>query len=460
MSVLRVTYFLAALLVAFSVVGCRHGPSETDQPTPTPETEPTVVSTPERAGKILVLRDGDLHLLEGQSEHRITQSADYATGMLTRDGHVFAIRQTGKESYSFVLIEIAAGAVSTTAEHPLAHPLPDRIEPSGYLLPSPDGKDVLVFTSEFYFMVPLDGRLGVKAMPLGCCDSWSPDGSMVGYLTLAGGRQAVDERPLKFDLWVTDSRSKPSSRQVGAGLMDWFDFFGRNADSFAWWNKGSAVLALSSDEEAWIERERQLRGPVNNRLVSIDLATAEERDLLLSWDLHKRMKREAPSIEDEVVISAPATTKDGDRAAFLAMDYMRVYGVGMLETDGQLERLITVELPERELATMGAPVWSPDDTRIAYFGWRWRPSVKAFIEVFDPSTEAITRVWESAQYPKPGHWDWSPDGEWVWIIAAVRVEERHGGIRVPRDVSMLASVTHPGHVETVYGIVLDWCCAR
>ena len=75
------------------------------------------------------------------------------------------------------------------------------------------------------------------------------------------------------------------------------------------------------------------------------------------------------------------------------------------------------------------------------------------------STNAITRIWESQKYPKPGHWDWSPDGEWVWIVVAERIQEEYGGYRVPRDISMLASVTRPGHVESVPGIILDWCCA-
>ena len=182
---------------------------------------------------------------------------------------------------------------------------------------------------------------------------------------------------------------------------------------------------------------------MNNRLVSVDLATNEKSELLISSNLHQRISQEVSALEDEMVISAPATTKDGDRAAFLAMDYMNVFSVGMLDSDGQLERLVTVEMPEKELVSMGAPVWSPDDTRLAYFGWRWRPTVKAFIEVFDPSTNAITRIWESHEYPKPGHWDWSPDGEWVWIVVAERIQEEYGGYRVPRDISMLASVTHP-----------------
>ena len=116
MSILRATYSLVALLLALSVVACRHGPSETTHTEPTPEKQPTAETTPSRAGTILVRRDGDLYQLKGQSERRITQSGDYVTGMLTRDGHVVALRQTDEESSTLVLIEVEGSSVSTTAE--------------------------------------------------------------------------------------------------------------------------------------------------------------------------------------------------------------------------------------------------------------------------------------------------------------------------------------------------------
>ena len=459
MSILRATYSLVALLLALSVVACSHGPSETTHTEPTPEKQPTAETTPSRAGTILVRRDGDLYQLKGQSERRITQSGDYVTGMLTRDGHVVALRQTDEESSTLVLIEVEGSSVSTTAEILLNRPIPERMRRSGYLVPSPDGEHVLVPGPEGYLLVSLEAKRVEREMPLGCCRSWSLDGSRVAYIVLADDQQIVDELPKKYDLWVTDSESGTSPRHVASDLMHWFDFFGRYADGFAWWENGTSILALSSDDVIWIERKYQLRGPVNNRLVSVDLATNEKSELLISSNLHQRISQEVSALEDEMVISAPATTKGGDRAAFLAMDYMNVFSVGMLDSDGQLERLVTVEMPEKELVSMGAPVWSPDDTRLAYFGWRWRPTVKAFIEVLDPSTDAITRVWESQKYPKPGHWDWSPDGKWIWIVVAERIQEEYGGYRVPRDISMLASVTHPGHVESVPGIILDWCCA-
>ena len=459
MSILRATYPLVALLFALSVVACSHGPSETTHTEPTSEKQPTAETTPSRTGTILVRRDGDLYQLKGQSERRITQSGDYATGLLTRDGRIVALRQTDEESSTLVLIEVEGSSVSTTAEILLNQPIPDRMRRSGYLMPSPDGEHVLVPGPEGYLLVALDGLREIRTMPPGCCDSWSPDGSMVAYLVLADGQKVRDDKPTVFDLWVADTVGEAPPRRVAADLMDWFDFFGRYADSFAWWKNSASILALSSDDVIWIERKYQLRGRVNNRLVSVDLTTNEKSELLISSNLHQRISREVSALEDEVVISAPATTKDGDRAAFLAMDYMNVFSVGTLDSDGQLERLVTVEMPEKELVSMGAPVWSPDDTRLAYFGWRWRPTVKAFIEVFDMSTNAITRIWESQKYPKPGHWDWSPDGEWVWIVVAERIKEEYGGYRVPRDISMLASVTHPGHVESVPGIILDWCCA-
>ena len=451
---------LAALALVFPSLGCTQSQSETPQSEPIREAVPSPESVPIPAGTILVRRDSDLYLLEGQSERKITQSGGYVTGLLTRDGRIVALRQTDEESSSLVLIEVGGSSVSTTAEVLLNQPIPERMRRSGYLMPSPDGEHVLVPGPEGYLLVSLEAKRVEREMPPGCCRSWFPDGRKVAYLVLADDQKVRDDKPTVFDLWVTDSESGTSPRHVASDLMHWFDFFGRYADGFAWWENGTSILALSSDDVIWIERKYQLRGRVNNRLVSVDLTTNEKSELLISSKLHQRISREVSALEDEVVISAPATTKDGDRAAFLAMDYMNVYSVGTLDSDGQLERLVTVEMPEKELVSMGAPVWSPDDTRLAYFGWRWRPTVKAFIEVFDPSTEAITRVWESVQYPKPVYWDWSPDGEWIWIIAAVRVEERHGGVRVPRDVSMLASVTHPGHVEPVHGIVLDWCCAR
>ena len=459
MSILRATYSLVALLLALSVVACRHGPSETTHTEPTPEKQPTAETTPSRAGTILVRRDGDLYQLKGQSERRITQSGGYVTGLLTRDGRIVALRQTDEESSTLVLIEVEGSSVSTTEEILLNQPIPERMRRSGYLMPSPDGEHVLVPDPEGYLLVALDGLREIRTMPPGCCDSWSPDGSMVAYLVMVDGQQFVDDKPTVFDLWVADTLGEAPPRRVAADLMDWFDFFGRYADSFAWWKNSASILALPSDDVVWIDRKNQVRGPVNNRLVSIDLTTGDVSEMVTSPGLHRQMKPEAPTLEDEVVISAPASTKDGDRAAFLAMDYMNVYSVGTLDSDGQLERLVTVEMPEKELVSMGAPVWSPDDTRLAYFGWRWRPTVKAFIEVFDISTNAITRIWESHEYPKPGHWDWSPDGEWVWIVVAERIQEEYGGYRVPRDISMLASVTHPGHVESVPGIILDWCCA-
>ena len=63
-----------------------------------------------------------------------------------------------------------------------------------------------------------------------------------------------------------------------------------------------------------------------------------------------------------------------------------------------------------------------------------------------------TRVWESTEYRKPGHWDLSPDGEWVWIVVSTYHADDP---RTTRDLSMVASVYQPGHVESIPGIILD-----
>ena len=67
----------------------------------------------------------------------------------------------------------------------------------------------------------------------------------------------------------------------------------------------TSILALSSDDVIWIERKYQLRGRVNNRLVSVDLTTGEKSELLISSKLHQRISEEVYALEDEVVISAP-----------------------------------------------------------------------------------------------------------------------------------------------------------
>ena len=112
-----------------------------------------------------------------------------------------------------------------------------------------------------------------------------------------------------------------------------------------------------------------MSGPVNNRLVSVDLDTGEERELTSSIDLHRRLKQEVDLLADEVVVSAAATPRDGGPAAFLVMDYERVYGIGLLADDGRIDRLVVETAPGRNTVRMGAPVWSADGARVAYFGW-------------------------------------------------------------------------------------------
>ena len=84
---------------------------------------------------------------------------------------------------------------------------------------------------------------------------------------------------------------------------------------------------------------------MNNRLVSVDLKTGEELELANSIDLHRRLRREADTLAEQVVVSAAATPSDDGAAAFLVMDYERVYGIGLLGADHRLDQLKVEVLP-------------------------------------------------------------------------------------------------------------------
>ena len=318
---------------------------------------------------------------------------------------------------------------------------------------SPDAEHVLVGN----LLIGLNSGRRTELVPGGCCEVWSPDGGHIAYLVLAGDWDPDSQTVRRRDLWVADIGGGGVPRRLATGLMDWFDIYGRDAESIAWSQDGTKVLALSADGAEWIERRGSgywVYGPVNNRLVSVDVETGEERELASSLDLHQRLKGEVDVLAAEVVVSAAATPRDGRPAAFLVMDYERAYGIGLLDGDGRLDRLVVETAPGRNTVRMGAPVWFPDGVRLAYFGW-YTNIQKPFIDVLDVATGAIDRVWESTEYRKPGHWDLSPDGKWVWIVVSTYHPDDP---RLTRDLSMLASVERSGHVELVDGIVLDWCC--
>ena len=412
-------------------------------------------AAPIRSGWVLVLRDGDLRLLAGHWERQVTHTGDYRTGALTRDGKVIGLRRADNGGSVLVRLEVAESSVTETAEFALALELPDRALRPGYLVVSPDAEHVLVGN----LLIGLNSGRRTKLVPGGCCDVWSPDGSRIAYLARAGDWDPDSQTVLRRDLWVEDVEGAAAPRRLATGLMDWHDMYGRDAESIAWSKDGTQILALSADGAKWVERRwggYGLSGPVNNRLVSVDVETGEAHELTSSVDLHRLLKGEVDALADEMVVSAAATPRDGGPAAFLVMDYERAYGIGLLDDDGRLDRLIVETAPSRHTVNMGAPVWFPDGTRLVYFGW-YMNIQKPFIDVLDVAAGAIARVWESTEYRKPGHWDISPDGKWVWIVVSTYHPDDP---RLTKDLSMLASVDRPGHVELVPGIVLDWCCVR
>ena len=444
---------LFVLPLVSAIVGCGL-PGSGDSPRASvSEDAQTDDADPTRAGWVLVLRDGDLRLLAGHWERQVTHTGDYWTGALTGGGSVIGLRSADGGGSSLVHLEVGETAVTQTAEVALAREPPDWGPYPGYLAVSPDGTRVLAGG----VLVELESGRRTELEPGGLGAVWSADGSHVAYLSPAGDWDPDSQTVRRFDLWVEDIRNGDAPRRVAAGLMDWFDMFGRDAESIAWSKDGTKILALSADGAKWVERRwggYGLSGPVNNRFVSVDVETGEERVLASSLDLHRRLEGEVDVLAAEVVVSAAATHRDGVRAAFLVMDYERAYGIGLLDADGRLERLIVETAPDRHTVHMSTPVWSPDGARLAYFGW-YMNIQKPFIDVLDVATGAVDRVWESTEYRKPGHWDMSPDGKWVWIVVST---DHPDDPRLTTDLSMLASVDRPGHVELVDGIVLDWCC--
>ena len=446
---------LFVLPLVSAIVGCGL-PGSGDSPRASvSEDAQTDDADPTRAGWVLVLRDGDLRLLSGHWERQVTHTGDYRTGALTGGGGVIGLRSTDGGGSSLVHLEVGETAVTQTAEVALAREPPDWGPYPGYLAVSPDGTRVLAGG----VLVELESGRRTDLAPGGGSAVWSPDGSRVAYLARAGDWDPDSQTVRRYDLWVEDVAGGAAARRIATGMMRSFGLYGRYAESIAWSGDGEKILALSAAGAEWIELRGPgygVAGPANNRLVRIDVDTGDERVLASSVDLHQRLGAGVNPAADQVVVSAASTPGDPERAAFMAMDYERAYGIGLLDADGRLERLIVEIAPDRHTVHMSTPVWSPDGARLAYFGW-YMTSRMPFIDVLDVATGAIDRVWESTEYRKPGHWDISPDGKWVWIVVSTY---RPDDPRLERDLSMLASVDRPGHVELVPGIVLDWCCVR
>ena len=441
---------LALLPLAAAIVGCGLG-GDSRQGRGLDEGS-SADSAPIRAGWVLVLRDGDLRLLAGHWERQVTHTGDFWTGALTRDGSVIGVRSADGGGSSLVHLEVGETAVTQTTEVALAREPPDWGPYPGYLAVSPDGTRVLAGG----VLVELESGRRTDLAPGGGSAVWSPDGSRVAYLARAGDWDPDSQTVRRYDLWVEDVAGGAAARRIATGLMRSFGLYGRYAESIAWSGDGKKILALSAAGAEWIELRGPgygVAGPANNRLVRIDVDTGDERVLASSVDLHQRLGAEVNPAADQVVVSAASTPGDAERAAFMAMDYERAYGIGLLDADGRLERLVVETAPDRHTVHMSAPVWSPDGARLAYFGW-YMNIQKPFIDVLDVATGDIVRVWESTEYRKPGHWDISPDGKWVWIVVST---DHPDDPRLTTDLSMLASVDRPGHVELVDGIVLDWC---
>ena len=162
--------------------------SATATPSPTPRAFATLVPgtepPPEQAGRILLVREGDLYLLEERSERRITNSGDYWAGVVTEDRTVVAIERIDNGGSRLVRLEVTVSGVSTTAEVGLSWQPDERSRRHRYLVPSPNGDQFIVRGGPRGYVVVDLARESQTELGGGCCASWSPDGSRIAYLAV------------------------------------------------------------------------------------------------------------------------------------------------------------------------------------------------------------------------------------------------------------------------------------
>lgn len=409
-----------------------------------------------RTGQILIHRDGKLHLIQGQGEHQVNNSGYSWAGAFAGPGTIIAALLGDDGRSSVVKLRVDNGLVTREAETTLSWQPSDRIPRPGHIAVSPSGEHALIGNT----VIALDSWLQTELLPNGCCPAWSSDGSLVAYLVPAEDQKDGATLDFSWDLWVMDVQTGDASRRRATGLMQWDDPFGRDGGSLAWLGSEGPLLVLTLDGARVIDihvPDAYLRALVNNQLASVDLKTGSIVTMASPREFRSKMTQLAGDLQEGIASSAAATPTEPRRAAFLTMDYGGTYGIGVLDAHGQLVQFVTEVVPNGQHVRMGAPRWSPDGTRFAFFGWQWRPRWIAFIEVFDVATGRIDRIWESDVYVKPGHWDWSPDGEWIWIV----VETSHvDDPRRTRDLSLVVSAMEPGYVEPVPGIIVDWCCVQ
>ena len=252
-------------------------------------------------------------MLAGHWERQVTKTGDYWTGALTRDGSVIGLQRTDGGRSKLVRLKIDESTITQTTEFAVNLDLPDGGPRHGYLVVSPDAEHVLVGN----LLIELNSARRTELVPSGCCDIWSPDGSHIAYLVPGDDWDPESPAETRFDLWVAVVAGEAAPRRLATGLMDWVGMSGRYAESISWSMDGKRILALSARDIEWIEKRGPgytMYGPVNNRLVSVDLKTGEELELANSIDLHRRLRREADTLAEQVAVSA-AATPSGDGAA-------------------------------------------------------------------------------------------------------------------------------------------------
>ncbi|MEA3197215.1 MAG: hypothetical protein QOF32_1267 [Gammaproteobacteria bacterium] len=125
-------------------------------------------------------------------------------------------------------------------------------------------------------------------------------------------------------------------------------------------------------------------------------------------------------------VSDPQISPDGRSIAYVRMSFDiktdRARGVvWLVGVDGKHAR------PLSSASTSAAPRWSPDGTRLAYFGAAADGSTQLFIYWTDGgATAAISNFTES-----PSNLAWSPDGRWLGFTKTVPAERKPLKVDLP-----------------------------
>lgn len=249
---------------------------------------------------------------------------------------------------------------------------------------APDGKHLAFSFFERIWIAAPDGRNG-RALRNGSeaterDPAWSPDGRQIAFAADDGNG---------FDLFVAGADGRNVKRITdGAGDDRWPSWtrdgrivFSRRANAFEPWRlhvinaSGGDALVLFDDSGGDTEREARV-SPDGSRIAYISDRESADGDVDLwlvqfpSEDSERTRRTRLSRVRGQE--GAPAWSPEGDRLAYYAQREGRgsvwVIGVGTPDrAGGAISR--PAEAPVLVSRRGGAPAWSPDGRRIAIAEW-------------------------------------------------------------------------------------------